>query len=107
MRIAPDAASGYIDAMRGTNTFGDGKEHSKPAIQRKAKAEQNNASHHDGVAPCDMPDINPALGEIHEDFVNIGFAALEWRSVIWLYIQTNGTMWNFLIHQYPGAIDPV
>ena len=75
VRIAPDAAPGYIAALRETNTAGDGKDTTEPSRAWEPKSVGQEAGHRTGETV--KPDVNPAVGEIPPDFDDIGFAALE------------------------------
>ena len=78
MRIAHDAAPGYIAALRETNLAGgDGKERAKPVQIWKPKGGGRFHVHTDGEVSLMSADLNPAVGEVPADFQDIGYAALK------------------------------
>ena len=75
VRIAPDSVSGYIAALRETNSDGDGKNTTKPVRMWKPKGGGNDSDHRTGETVT--PSVNPAAGEVPPDFADIGYTALE------------------------------
>ena len=78
VRIAPDAVPGYIAALRGTNSVGDGGNKREGILIWKPKNATGKVQKTDGdsnIAPFNF--TNPAVGPVPSDFRDVGFAALE------------------------------
>ena len=71
MGIAPDDAPGYISALRGTNSVGDGEDRSKPVSIWKPESSQYAHAHTDGEVLTERANTNPAVGEVPGDFDDI------------------------------------
>ena len=77
MRIEPDAVTGYIAALRETNSVGDGKDRVKQLQTWKQKVVNSAQGRTDGEVTLAPTGLNPAVGEVPADFNDIGYAALE------------------------------
>ena len=79
VRIAPDAVPGYIAALRETNLVGDGQVQNKGSKQVwKPKVSEGLAPKQDGeCVVAEVYSINPGVGIIPPDFIDIGFTEME------------------------------
>ena len=78
VRISPDDVPGYIAALREANSSGDGQSKRIPSAVCRPKGPARETKHADGHSETHPLVItNRAVGEVHSDFVHIGFEALK------------------------------
>ena len=78
VRIAPYGVPGYMAALLETNNVGDGHNRRNGPVIWKPKNSLAKVTKTDGDSSALDPGCaNPAVGPVHPDFVNVGFAAME------------------------------